>query len=430
MNKQKIAVIGSGIAGLSTSFFLSKFFDVHLFEKNSKLGGHTRTVNFTHNNKELSIDTGFIVFNEKNYPDLTSFFKYLKVPTENSNMSFSVSSTLPNIEYGGSSLNTLFAQRKNIFSIKFILLIYEIMKFYKKSKKIIEKKYNENLTIEEFLIENNFSKHIRQLHIYPMISSIWSTNEMDVKNFPFIFFLKFFSNHGLFDLNNRPQWKYVLNGSYSYIDSLIKKNLFSYTLNSTIKTVLRRGGKIYLVDENNKENIFDKIIFANHADQALKLLDSPTKEEKNILSNFNYTSSKAFLHFDDRFMPKKTLAWSSWNFLQNTNNIDSFSLTYWMNRLQNIKESTNFFVTINPNIRPNNIIDSTLFEHPVFNLNTIQAQKELSLIQGIKNTYFCGSYCGYGFHEDGIQSAAYISKILNVELPWTRSVHFKTRLTY
>ena len=430
MNKQKIAVIGSGIAGLSTSFFLSNFFDVHLFEKNSKLGGHTRTVNFTHNNKELSIDTGFIVFNEKNYPDLTSFFKYLKVPTENSNMSFSVSSTLPNIEYGGSSLNTLFAQRKNIFSIKFILLIYEIIKFYKKSKNIIEKKYNENLTIEEFLIENNFSKHIRQLHIYPMISSIWSTNEKDVKNFPFIFFLKFFSNHGLFDLNDRLQWKYVLNGSYSYIDNLIKKKLFTYTLNSTIKTVLRRGGKIYLVDENNKEKIFDKIIFSTHADQALKLLDSPTTKEKNILSNFNYTSSKAFLHFDDRFMPKNTLAWSSWNFLQNTNNVDSFSLTYWMNRLQKIKESTNFFVTVNPNIKPNNIIDSTLFEHPVFNLNTIQAQKELSLIQGIKNTYFCGSYCGYGFHEDGIQSAAYISKILNVELPWRRSIHFKSRLTY
>ena len=430
MNKERIAIIGSGIAGLSASLFLSKKFDVHLFEKNKILGGHTRTIKFNNsNNNSLSVDTGFIVFNDKNYPDLVSFFKFLDVDTENSNMSFSVSCKSPNLEYGGSSLNSLFAQRKNIFSIKFILLLFEIRRLYKKGREY-DLNFKDDLTIEEFLLMNNFSDEIREFHIYPLISSIWSNNIKDVKNFPLISFIQFFNNHGLFNIRNRPMWKFVSGGSYSYVEALIKKNLFKYSTNFQIKEIMRNDGKIQIIDNSKKIQIFDKVVFATHADQALKLLQNPSTNEKNVLSIFQYTKNKAYLHSDERLMPQKKLAWSSWNFLQSIYKNDDFSLTYWMNRLQKINDSRNYFVSINPMIEPIKIIDKTFFEHPIFNNETIKAQKKLSSLQGHLNTFYCGSYCGYGFHEDGIQSAAHIAEILNVKLPWNRDKSFKSRLSY
>jgi predicted NAD/FAD-binding protein len=430
MNKEKIAIIGSGISGLSASLFLSKIFDVHLFEKNKILGGHTRTIELKNSkNNSLCIDTGFIVFNDKNYPDLVSFFKFLDVDTQNSNMSFSVSCKSPNLEYGGTSLNSLFAQRKNIFSIKFILLLLEIRRLYKVGREL-NLNFKEDLTIEEFLLMNNFSNEIREFHIYPLISSIWSNNTREVKNFPLISFLQFFNNHGLFNFNNRPKWQFVSGGSYSYVKALIKKNLFKYSTNFQIKEIMRNDGKIQIIDNNEKIQVFDKIVFATHADQAIKLLQNPTTNEKNVLSVFQYTKNKAYLHSDERLMPKKKLAWSSWNFLQNIHKNDDFSLTYWMNRLQKINDSVNYFVSINPKIEPIKIIDKTFFEHPIFNIETVKAQKKLSSIQGHLNTFYCGSYCGYGFHEDGIQSAAKIAEILNVKLPWNRDKNFKSRLNY
>ena len=430
MNKKKIAIIGSGISGLSASLFLSKSFDVHLFEKNKILGGHTRTIKLKNSdNNSLCIDTGFIVLNNKNYPDLVSFFKFLDVDTENSNMSFSVSCKSPNLEYGGTSLNSLFAQRKNIFSIKFILLLFEIRRLYKIGREI-DLNFNEDLTVEEFLSMNNFSNEIREFHIYPLISSIWSNNTKDVKNFPLISFLQFFNNHGLFSINNRPKWKFVSGGSYSYVQALIKKKLFKYSTNFQIKKIMRNDGKIQIIDNNDKIQVFDKVVFATHADQAMQLLENPTANERNVLSIFQYTKNKAYLHSDDRLMPKKKLAWSSWNFLQKIHKNDDFSLTYWMNNLQKINDSTNYFVSINPAIEPMNIIDKTVFEHPIFSIETVKAQKKLSSIQGTLNTFYCGSYCGYGFHEDGIQSASHIAKILNVKLPWNRDKDFKSRLNY
>ena len=431
MSKEKIAIIGSGISGLSASLFLCNNYEVHLFEKNSILGGHTRTVNFKNNaKKSMSIDTGFIVFNNKNYQDLVSFFKYLNIKTENSKMSFSVSCNKPFLEYSGKNFNTLFAQRKNFFSFKFLSLLFEIKKFYKIGNNLNTRDIDFNLTIEEFLLKNKFSKEIRDFHIYPMIASIWSNDNDDVKNFPLISFIKFFKNHGLFNFNKRPQWKFVSGGSYNYVDALIKKKLFKFNTNFKIKKIFRNNNKIQLVDKFNKIYNFDKIIFANHANQALKLLDKPTVEEFNILSSFKYTTNKAYLHTDNRLMPINKIAWSSWNFLQNNKVKKKFSLTYWMNNLQNIDQTINYFVSINPQYKPNDIIDSTIFEHPIFNLETLKSQKRLGLIQGVNNTFFCGSYCGYGFHEDGIQSSAYIAKKLNIDLPWNRDENFVNRLNY
>jgi len=430
MDKQKIAVIGSGISGLSTSFFLSKKFDVHLFEKNKILGGHTRTINFKDNLQDyFSIDTGFIVFNNDNYPDLVSFFKHLKVEVADSDMSFSVSCKSPNLEYGGRNFNSVFSQRKNFFSIRFILLLFEIKKFYKVGKKLNKNIIDQNITIEEFIKKNNFSDEICNFHIYPLISSIWSTNINDVKKFPLISFLNFFNNHGLFNLRKRPRWKFVIGGSNNYIKALIKKNLFIFNTNFKIKKIIRTNEKIYLIDKDDNEQIFDKIIFATHANQIIELLDKPSLEEVEIFSKFLYTKNKTYLHTDENFMPKNKIAWSSWNFLQDIKK-NQFSLTYWMNRLQKINKIQNYFVSINPYKEPNNVINSTIFEHPIFNQKTINAQKKLGKIQGMQNTFYCGSYCGYGFHEDGIQSAAFIAKKLGINLPWKRDENFKNRLNY
>jgi len=431
MNKERIAIIGSGISGLSASFFLSSKYDVHLFEKNEILGGHTRTINFKDAlNKLISIDTGFIVCNDKNYPDLISFFNYLDVETDNSDMSFSVSCKSPTLEYGGSSLSSLFAQRKNILSIKFISLLFEIKRLYKIGKNFKFENLDELLTIEQFLLNNNFSKEVRDLHIYPMLCSIWSAKKNDVRNFPLILFLQFFNNHDLFNLSKRPQWKFVKGGSYKYIEALIRRNLFKFSVNLTIKKIMRKNNKIQLIDNNDNIKVFDKVIFSTHADQAIKLLDNPSLKELDILSNFQYTKNRAYLHSDYNLMPTKKIAWSSWNFLQNTSRDNDFSLTYWMNKLQNIKGNINYFVSINPHIIPKNYIDSVVFDHPIFNIKTIESQKKLGSIQGYQNTFYCGSYCGHGFHEDGIQSAAYIAKKLEVELPWKRSNKFKSRLYY
>jgi len=263
-----------------------------------------------------------------------------------------------------------------------------------------------------------------------MVSSIWSSNQSNIRNFPFISFLNFFKNHGLFDLRNRPQWKFIKNGSHSYIKKLLSKNYFEYKTNCLVKRIIRKNDKITIQIKNKKDLEVNKLVLATHADQALSLLDNPDKKEIEILSNFQYTKNKAYLHSDEKFMPKYKSAWSSWNFKGNNINDSKFSLTYWMNNLQKINSSKNYFVTINPKEVPVDYYDSTTFEHPIYNLKTIESQKNLLSIQGISNTFYCGSYCGYGFHEDGIQSAAYVADILNVEIPLDRNINFKSRLYY
>ncbi|PPR45753.1 MAG: hypothetical protein CFH16_01080 [Alphaproteobacteria bacterium MarineAlpha5_Bin6] len=430
MIKKKIAVIGSGISGLSASVFLSSKYEVQLLEKNDYLGGHTRTKKLKENNNILSIDTGFIVYNNKNYPDLSNFFKYLNLETEESNMSFSLSINKSNIEYGGSSLKSLFAQKKNLFSFKFLLLIKEIRRFYKFCKNLSLENYTNEFTLEDFLNQNKFSDNIRNLHIYPMASSIWSNNKKEIKNFPFVSFINFFKNHGLFDFKNRPQWRFVKGGSSKYIEKIISKKMFNYKVNFCVKKIIRKKNKIVIISDNGQNIEVDKVVIATHADQSLKMLEEPSKEENNILSKFRYTNNEAFLHSDHSFMPRNLKAWSSWNFIGDSINDNNFSLSYWMNNLQNIKSNKEYFVTINPQISPKEYYDHTFFEHPIYNLETINAQKKINIIQGYLNTYYCGSYCGFGFHEDGIQSAAYIAEVLNVALPWERNENFESRLNY
>ena len=426
--KKKIAVIGSGIAGISASYLLSSKYNVHLFEKNNYLGGHTRTVQVSADNN-LSIDTGFIVFNDKNYPDLIKFFDHLDVQTANSEMSFAVSDVDYNIEYGGKNLKSLFAQYKNIFNISYLKMIYEIYCFYKLCKNTKLDKITNDYTIEDFLKKNNFSSHLKELHIYPLISSIWSANQRDISNFPLKLFLNFFNNHDLFNFKDRPQWKFVQGGSNSYIKKIIGLDKFSFSLNTKIEKIIRSENNIKIIN-NDEEVVFDYIIIATHADQALQIIDNPTNDEKDILSKFEYTKNRACLHSDRSMMPKNNKTWSSWNFIKSEKANSNFTLTYWMNNLQKLETSKEYFVTINPEKIPDNTHNETFFTHPKFNLQTMKSQSKLKDLQGINNTFFCGAYHGYGFHEDGIQSAVYISKMLGIDIPWKRDNKFYNRLLY
>jgi len=428
ISKKKIAVIGSGIAGISASYFLSSKYDVHLFEKNNYLGGHTRTVK-VQNDNNISIDTGFIVFNDRNYPDLIKFFEHLDVKIMNSDMSFAVSDNNYNIEYGGKNLKSLFAQYKNFFNINYLKMIYEIYRFYKLCKNSNLDNITNNFTIKEFIQKNHFSAYLKKLHVYPLISSIWSTNQKDVDNFPFKLFLNFFKNHDLFNFKNRPQWKFVQGGSNSYIKKIIELDKFSFSLNTKIDKIIRSENNIKII-KNNEEYVFDFVIIATHADQALKIINNPTNNEKDVLSNFEYTKNKAYLHSDRSMMPQNIKTWSSWNFIKNKKENTNFTLTYWMNNLQKLQTSKEYFVTINPQNIPKNIHNETFFTHPKFNLQTMKYQSKLKDLQGMNNTFFCGAYHGYGFHEDGIQSAVYISKMLNVDIPWKRDNNFYNRLLY
>ena len=426
--KKKIAVIGSGISGISAAYILSSKYKIHLFEKNDYFGGHTRTLTIPEDNN-IAIDTGFIVFNDKNYPDLIKFFNHLEILTSNSDMSFAVSDSFAKVEYGGRSLKSFFAQPKNIVNFNFLKMIYEIYRFYKLCKTVKHDNLTDQVTISDFLDENNFSFYMRNLHIYPLISSIWSTNQSDVINFPFRLFLNFFNNHDLFNFKDRPQWKFINGGSHTYIKKILNLNKFEYSLNCKITDIKREGNQIKII-HNNQELIFDFLVLATHADQALKLLGDPTLDEIEILSKFQYTKNKAFLHSDIEMMPKNKNTWSSWNFIKNKKNSKDFTLSYWMNNLQKLKTRNNYFVTINPTQAPNYIHDETFFTHPKFDFASHKAQKMLKDIQGIKNTFFCGSYQGFGFHEDGIQSAAYIAKLLEVDIPWKRDNSFYNRLQY
>ena len=425
--KEKIAIIGSGISGLSAAHLLSTKYDVYLFEKKNRLGGHTRTIKVDESSRKISIDTGFIVFNEKNYPDLTKFFQLLKINYRDSDMSFAVSNKLPKVEYSGKTFFTLFANFNNLFSFKFYKMIFEIRRLYSICNKLEINKKNSKLTLEDFLNKYNFSDYLKNYHILPMISSIWSSDIDNVKKFPLVTFINFFKNHALFNFKKRPQWKYIFGGSNQYIEKLINLNTFKYFTDFKILKITRKNNSIQIIDKDNKYNYFSKLVFATHGDQILSLLDNPTDKEINIFNKFKYSNNIAYLHTDASLMPDSKLAWSSWNFL-NKSISKKFTLTYWMNLLQNLPTKKNYFVTVNPFKKPNNIINKTTFEHPIYSLDTISAQKEVIQIQGLNNTYFCGSYLGYGFHEDGIQSAAYISKLLGCNLPWNRDKNFYNRI--
>jgi len=405
----RVAVIGSGISGLSAAYFLSKKYKVDLFEKNDHFGGHSFTVDIVDRalNETISVDIGFIVFNKINYPNLVKFFQDLNINYEKSNMSFAVSVKNSNIEYSGTGLKGVFAKKLNIFNLKFLKMLKEIIYFYKEAENINETKY-QNQTLGNFLKERNFSKYFINFHIIPMVAAIWSMPPNLAEEMPMYSFLNFFKNHGLFRIKNRPQWYTVTGRSKTYVNKVLKSISGEYFKNYEIKSVIRNANNVRLYYGTSNEYFdYDKVIFATHADQTLNLIKNPTNDETKILSNFKYKKNMAYLHKDESLMPNNKKVWSSWNSILDKKDSGTNCVTYWLNELQNLKSSTNYFLTLNPitSIEQKNIIKKVEFTHPFYDLKSIEAQNNLSKLQGKNNSWFCGSYFGYGFHEDGIKSS-------------------------
>ena len=410
----KIAVVGSGISGLSAAYYLSKKHHVDLFEKEDHFGGHSHTIDLILNEKKISVDIGFIVFNHKTYPNLIEFFKENEVQIERSDMSFAVSVNDTKFEYCGRGLKGIFANKSNLFDLSFLKMFFDILKFYKNCDKISE--YEEQITLGEYLTKNKLSKTFVDYHIIPMVSAIWSMPPYEASKMPLKFFLKFFQNHGLFKLKNRPQWYTVTNRSRSYVNKVLSKISGEYYKNYAVNKIKRRDSGIDLYYGDKSEYFsYDKVVLACHADQSLSLLDDLSNDEKQLLSNFSYKENIAVIHTDQNIMPNNKNVWSSWNSSIDKNNLENNSITYWLNLLQNLKFDQNIFLTLNPylNIDENKILKKVKFTHPYFDQNALDNQINLKNLQNKRNTLFCGSYFGYGFHEDGIKSSIEMLKTIN-----------------
>ena len=412
----KIAVVGAGISGLSAAYYLSKKHKVDLFEKENQFGGHANTLKVAYDhNKEIAVDIGFMVFNKNTYPNLINFFSENKIEIEKSDMSFSVSVDGSDIEYCGKGLGGIFSNKKNLLNLKFIKMFFEILSFYKNCEKI-ETEEVKSITLGEHLKEIKISDYFINYHIIPMVSAIWSMPPYEATQMPLSFFLNFFKNHGLFKIKDRPQWFTVANRSKTYVDKVISQISGEYFKNYNINKVVRSdfGAKIFYGEENEFFD-YDKVVIATHADEALKIIDNPTSDEELILKNFKYRGNIAVIHFDESIMPKNKNAWCSWNSSMSAENIEKTSVTYWLNQLQNLKINKNIFLTINPfrEIPANKIFKKVMFTHPYFDASALSNQSNLQKIQNKKNILFCGSYFGYGFHEDGIKSSIEMLKTLN-----------------
>ena len=411
----KLAIIGSGISGLSSAYYLSKNHKVDLFEKEDHFGGHSHTIDIKIQDNVIPVDIGFIVFNKKTYPNLINFFEENNIAIEKSNMSFSVSVRDSEIEYCGKGISGIFSNKLNLLNIKFLKMFFTIIDFYKKSEN--KNFINENITLGKYLEKLNVSDYFIKFHIIPMVSAIWSMPPYEAKQMPLSFFLKFFQNHGLFKLKNRPQWFTVSNRSRTYVDKILSNISGEYYKNYHINKIKRiqSGIQVYYGDKNEYFT-YDKVIIATHADQALSMIEAPDEIEKKILSNFKYKTNEAVIHEDINYMPKNNKAWCSWNSSIESENSEQNSITYWLNLLQNLNISKNIFLTLNPysKIPEEKIIRRVQFTHPYFDQKAINSQKDLHLIQNKNNILFCGSYFGYGFHEDGIKSSLDMMNYINV----------------
>ena len=409
----KVAVIGSGISGLSAAYFLSKRYKVDLFEKEDRFGGHSHTIDIKLNEdtNKIHADIGFIVFNKKTYPNLINFFKEIDIEIEKSNMSLSFMSKDIDLEYCGKGLKGIFSHKKNLLNFNFFKMFLEILKFYKKSSKLNE--FNEDISLGEYLVNEKHSEYFINYHLIPMVSAIWSMPPYDAKKMPIKFFMKFFQNHGLFNLRKRPQWYTVKNRSRQYVNKVIEKISGEHFKNYKIEKIKRISNfvRIFYGSENEYFD-YDKVIIATHADEAKKMIEDKSEEEAKILGSFQYKKNLAIIHSDEVVMPQKRFNWSAWN---TSISKENSSVTYWLNLLQNFKINKNIFLTLNPfeKINTDKIIKKVEFTHPYYDHNTLKNQKNLHLIQNKKNILFCGSYFGNGFHEDGIKSTLEMIKFLN-----------------
>ena len=414
----KIAIIGSGISGLTTAYLLHKDHDITVFEANDYIGGHTHTHEISQNNKMWRVDSGFIVYNEKTYPNFIKLLKELKVKVQKTTMGFSVKAPSQNLEYSGGSLNTVFAQRLNLFKPAFLIMLKDILRFNRLAAKELSK-VDETTTILSFLEKHKFSKPFVENYIIPMGAAIWSTAANKTTEMPAAFYIRFFKNHGLLQIFNRPQWYVIKGGSKSYVQKIIEGFQEKILLSKPVIKVERNPSEVKIYCEKEADPLFfDKVVFATHSDQALALLKDPSNDEKSVLEAMPYQKNTAIVHTDVTLMPKIKKTWSSWNYLLSGDQNRPVTLTYNMNILQSLDAKPDFLVTLNSlnEINPSKIIKKIDYSHPLFTVNGVHAQKKKNQISGQNNTYYCGAYWGNGFHEDGVNSALDVCKAFGVSL--------------
>ncbi len=423
----RIAVIGSGISGLSAAWTLAKSHEVTIFEADSRPGGHANTVDVVSGSGRTAVDTGFIVYNPRNYPHLVRLFDALDVPNETSEMSFSISLNDGRMEYSGSTLG-LFGQPRNLVSRRHWRMLRDIGRFYREAPALLEPGNSTLVTLGEYLDANAYGEAFVADHLLPMAAAIWSCPAQEIRSFPARSFVQFMQNHGLLLLKGRPEWRTVTGGSREYVRRMTAGFGERLRLATPVRGLRRDAAGVDVLTGGPAER-FDEVVIATHGDQALALLgESADPVERSVLSAFTYARNEAILHGDAALMPKRRAVWSSWNYLggRSQSGDRAVSVTYWMNRLQNLSGAA-LFLSLNPlqEPAPERVHARFTYDHPIFDSGAIAAQHELPAIQGARRTWFCGSYCGYGFHEDGLESGLAVAAALGAEVPWaaeTRSI--------
>jgi predicted NAD/FAD-binding protein len=416
----KIAVIGAGVSGLGAAWLLSRGHEVVVYERESRFGGHSCTVDAPTAGGSQPVDVGFIVFNERNYPNLVALFEHLGVPTEASDMSFAVSLDRGRFEYGSSFAGFL-AQRRNMVRPSFLRMTHDILRFNRLAPSLLDKCEDLDFTIGDFVDQAGLGEAFRERYLVPMAACIWSTPLGRMLDYPAQTFVRFFNNHGLLTVGPQLRWRTVSGGSRSYVERIVAPLRRAARLATPASAVRRHARGAEVRDAAGHWDRFDKVILACHADQALALLSDADARERDLLGRFAYSSNEVWLHADPSLMPRRRSVWSSWNYVADAPGRDSpVSVTYWMNRLQNLNQSPPLFVSVNPGRTPREPLQRFTFEHPMYDAAAIRAQRGLHAIQGLRDTFFCGSYCGYGFHEDALSAGLDVAEQLGVRRPWLR----------
>lgn len=414
----KIAVIGSGISGLTAAHILNRKHEVDVFEANDYVGGHTNTIEVDESGRTIPVDTGFIVFNEQNYPNLCRLFSQLDIKSNESDMSFSVRCQRSGLEYNGSNLDKIFSQRRNLLNPKFLVMLRDILKFHANAPQTLANNIDDHITVDEFTKRNRYSKYFVEYFLVPLGASLWSCPAEQFRQFPIRFVLEFLNNHCMLQVEGRPKWKTVVGGSYQYVKVLTRSFQNRIYLNMPVKQVKRQNGRVSVVFNNGSEKLYDEVIMATHANQSIKLVANMDEEEKSILEYFPYQDNEAILHTETSVLPVNQKAWASWNYLIPSQARKHVSVTYNMNILQSIESDRTYCVSLNMAelIDPRYIIKRINYHHPVFRPGRDSAQSQHPQMIQRRGISYCGAYWGYGFHEDGVRSGLAVSSAFNMDL--------------